>query len=99
MYPPRSEAGAIGRTEALFRLAMQDVDPRVLVREAASTEALWLSEGLAQMAEELVAREYELADNVHATELFREGSAGRTRSYLLDPSAVSLLVAEGRSPT
>ena len=74
---------------------MVHFNERVLMLEAASTEALWLSEGLAQMAEELVAREYELAENAFGTRLFREGNTGRARRYLFDPSAVSLLVAGG----
>ena len=74
---------------------MVHFNERVLVLEAASTEALWLSEGLAQMAEELVAREYELLENTFATQLFRDGNTGRARRYLFDTSAASLLVAGG----
>lgn len=74
---------------------MVHFNERVLVLEAASTEALWLSEGLAQMAEELVASEYELAENSFATQLFRVGNSGRARRYLANPSSTSLLVGAG----
>jgi len=74
---------------------MVHFNERVLVLEAASTEALWLSEGLAQMAEELVARDYENAENSFATNLFRAGNTGRARRYLFDTSAASLIVAAG----
>ena len=75
---------------------MVHFNERVLLLQAASTDALWLSEGLALMAEELVAREYELREDASATELFRVGNRRRARRYLVDPSAVSLIVAEGR---
>jgi len=75
---------------------MVHFNERVLVLQAASTDALWLTEGLAQMAEELVAREYELREDAASTALFRDGNAGRARRYLVDPSAVSLIVGEGR---
>ena len=74
---------------------MVHFNERVLLLHAASTDALWLSEGLALMAEELVAREYELREDASAIELFRVGNTGRARRYLADPSAVSLIVAEG----
>ena len=95
---PRPKDRVLEVTPAILAHEFQHMvhfNERVLVLEAASTEALWLSEGLAQMAEELVAREYELAENTHATELFREGNLERARRYLLDPSAVSLLGADG----
>ena len=75
---------------------MVHFNERVLLLGSVSTEALWLSEGLALMAEELVAREYELREDASATELFRMGNTERARRYLVDPSAVSLIVADGR---
>ena len=95
---PRPKDRVLEATPAVLAHEFQHMvhfNQRVLVLEAASTEALWLSEGLAQMAEELVAREYELDENAHAVELFRRGNLQRARQYLLDPSDVSLLVAEG----
>jgi hypothetical protein len=59
-------------------------------------EALWLSEALAQMAEELVARRYiELGDAV-STELFRMGTRARARRYAASTDSVSLIVSTGQ---
>lgn len=69
---------------------------RVLKRGAPGTEALWLSEGLAQMAEELVARALEAAGEASAAEDYRLGNRIRARRYLADPAAVSLIVATGQ---
>ena len=95
---PRSKQRVLEATPAVLAHEVQHMvhfNQRVLMLEAASTDAVWLSEGLAQMAEELVARAYVLNDNAHAVELFRRGNLQRARQYLLDPSDVSLLVAEG----
>lgn len=69
---------------------------RVLELDAPGTEALWLSEGLAQMAEELVAGAYQARGDFAAAELFREGNEDRARRYLLAPDSVSLIVATGQ---
>lgn len=69
---------------------------RILRKGAAGTEALWLSEGMAQMAEELVARALEQAGRGSAAEEYRAGNRARARKYLADPSAVSLIVAAGQ---
>jgi hypothetical protein len=69
---------------------------RVLKLGAAGTEALWLSEGLAQMAEELVARVYLERGDPVAAEEYRAGNRVRARRYLSDPAAVSLIVATGQ---
>ena len=95
---PRPKHKVLEATPAVLAHEFQHMvhfNQRILVLEAASTEALWLNEGLAQMAEELVAREYESDENADAVQLFRMGNLQRARQYLLDPSAVSLLVAEG----
>lgn len=69
---------------------------RVLKLGAPGTEALWLSEGLAQMAEELVARVLEEAGQSAAAEEYRVGNRIRARRYLADPGAVSLIVGTGQ---
>ncbi len=69
---------------------------RVLVRGAASTEALWLSEGLAQMSEELVARAYYGRDDAPTGDRYRSGNLLRARRYLSSTSSVSLIVATGQ---
>jgi len=75
---------------------MVHFNERVLVRKAESTEALWLSEGLAQMAEELVARALEERGDVDMVEEYRSGNRTRARRYLADPGAASLIVASGQ---
>lgn len=69
---------------------------RVLKLGAAGTEALWLSEGLAQMAEELVARAFDASNRADVAEDYRVGNRIRGRRYLADPGAVSLIVATGQ---
>ncbi len=75
---------------------MVHFNERMLVRKAESTEALWLSEGLAQMAEELVARAFEELGDVVKAEDYRSGNRARARRYLSDPAAASLIVATGQ---
>jgi IPT/TIG domain len=69
---------------------------RVLVRGAAADDAVWLSEGMAQYAEELVARAYEASGDAVSTSLLRDGARDRARRYLADPGAVSLLISVGQ---
>jgi len=75
---------------------MVHFNERVLKKGASGTEALWLSEGMAQMAEELVARALEKSGLFIAAEDYRSGNRTRARKYLADPSAVSLIVATGQ---
>jgi hypothetical protein len=96
---PRAKARVLEVTPAVLAHEFQHMvhfNQRVLALEAASSEALWLSEGMAQMAEELVAREYEDILSEEDTELFREGNTSRARQYLFNPADVSLIVATGR---
>ena len=69
---------------------------RALRLGGSGTGALWVSEGLAQMAEELVARRYADAGEAELAEQFRNGNRIRARRYLEDPSAVSLVIASGQ---
>jgi hypothetical protein len=75
---------------------MVHFNERILKRGAGGSEALWLSEGLAQMAEELVAQAQEMTGLTAAAEEFRSDNRTRARRYLADPSAVSLVVAAGQ---
>ncbi|MHB1192604.1 MAG: hypothetical protein ACYC6F_06105 [Longimicrobiales bacterium] len=75
---------------------MVHFNQRVLQSRAEGTEALWLSEGMAQMAEELVARTLQASGLLAAAEEYRAGNRTRARKYLADPSAVSLIVASGQ---
>jgi len=90
--------------------AVLDVVPAVLAHEFqhmvqfnqrylqldAGQEALWLSEALAQMAEELVARRYDALADPTSAEIFRSGARSRARRYLVDTGDVSLIVSTGQ---
>ncbi|HKJ03569.1 MAG TPA: hypothetical protein VJ997_13970, partial [Longimicrobiales bacterium] len=97
--------------DARYRQSVMEVMPAILAHEfqhmihfnqrvlklgADGTEALWLSEGMAQMAEELVARAYLKVGDAPTAEQYRDGNRKRARSYLGDPSAVSLIVSTGQ---
>ena len=75
---------------------MVHFNERILKRGAETTEALWLSEGMAQMAEELVARALEASGAIANVEEYRSGNRTRARKYLADPAAVSLIVSTGQ---
>jgi hypothetical protein len=75
---------------------MVHFNERVLVRGALGQEALWLSEGLAQMAEELVARAYDALGDGNSAQLFRAGAVQRARRYLVGPDTVSVVVTSGQ---
>jgi hypothetical protein len=60
-----------------------------------SQDALWMLEGLAQMGEELVARDYLASADSAQAELFRDGNRRRTLLYLERPDTVSLIVSSG----
>lgn len=70
---------------------MVHFNQRILVAGAADQDALWLSEALAQMAEDLVGMAYEgMGDPVRALD-YQLGNWSRARRFLLDPSQVSVL--------
>ncbi len=69
---------------------------RVLKLGAARTEALWLSEGLAQMAEELVGLAYERRGDFVQAQRFRDGNEDRARRYLAHTDSSSLIVGTGQ---
>ncbi len=75
---------------------MVNFNERVLKAGAEANEAVWLSEGLAQYAEELVARAYEDAGDTEGAVLFRRGTQDRSRRYLSGPDTVSLIVSVGQ---
>jgi len=72
---------------------MVNFNQRILVGGAASQEALWLSEALAQMAEDLVGSAFEALGNAEKAHVFRVGNWGRARRFLLEPGNVSVLAA------
>jgi hypothetical protein len=74
---------------------MVHFNERILVRSADSQEALWLSEALAQMAEEMVRRDYAALGDTASQTLFRAGTRDRSRRYLQRPDTVSAIVTTG----
>jgi hypothetical protein len=64
---------------------------RILVGGAESQDALWLSEALAQMAEDLVGEAYRAMGRPEQAEQYQLGNWSRARRFLLEPSHVSVL--------
>jgi hypothetical protein len=64
---------------------------RMLEGGADGQEALWLSEALAQMAEDLVGTAYEKAGDPEQARQYQMGNWTRARRFLLDPAHVSVL--------
>jgi hypothetical protein len=94
----RTKAAVLAATPAILAHEFQHMvhfNERVLVRDAGSTEAVWLSEGLAQFSEELVARRHEQRGEPAQAELFRTGTRERARRYLSGPDTVSLILTTG----
>jgi hypothetical protein len=96
---PRGKAKILQVVPAILAHEFQHMihfNERVLELGAAGSEALWLSEGLAQMAEELVARAHDARGDAAAAVRFREGNDDRARRYLEATDAASLIVATGQ---
>jgi hypothetical protein len=60
-----------------------------------STDALWLSEGMAHHAEDVVADVYESRGDAANASLFRQQNYTRAARYLRDPSFTSLIADAG----
>jgi hypothetical protein len=72
---------------------MVNFNLRILVGGATSQEALWLSEALAQMAEDLVGAVFESRGQADKAFEYRVGNWGRARRFLQDPGSVSVLAS------
>ena len=68
---------------------------RIIVREAATREAIWLSEGLAHIAEHLVGEEFRRRGRVAEADEHQRGNRDRATFFLTEPSEVSLIIAAG----
>jgi hypothetical protein len=66
---------------------------RVLLGGAPGQEALWLSEALAQMAEDLVGAVFRRASRPDKAHQYQVGNWGRARRFLQNPSQVSVLAS------
>ena len=100
--PGGAEGPAIGKFNALNTIPavlahefehMVHFNQRMLLRGAETSEALWLSEALAQMAEDLVGDAFERAREPAKALYYRSGNFIRARLFLRDPGHVSLLAS------
>ncbi len=95
---PREKERVLADVPAVLAHEFQHMvhfNERALLRDGEGTGALWLSEGLAQMAEELVARRHLERGDEASVERFRRANRHRARRYLQDPTDASLVVAAG----
>ena len=96
---PRTTEDVLTVTPAVLAHEFQHMvhyNERILAGGATTNEALWLSEALAQMAEDRVSRAYDaLGDGASAAQ-FRSGNIARARRYLEDTPDVSLIVGTGQ---
>ena len=97
--PAGEEGPAIGRSTALNAIPavlahefehMVHFNQRILLGGAAGSDALWLSEALAQMAEDLVGDAFERAREFAKAAYYHAGNFNRARLFLRSPEEVSL---------
>jgi hypothetical protein len=70
---------------------MVHFNQRLLLGGASAQDALWLSEALAQMAEDLVGDAHEAENNIVKAMDYRSGNWDRATRFLRQPSQVSVL--------
>jgi hypothetical protein len=100
--PQGEEGPSIGRFTVLTVIPsilahefehMVHFNRRMLVGQAEATDALWLSEALAQMAEDLVGQAYQGASNLAKAAQYQSGNWARAQRFLENPSQVSVLAS------
>jgi hypothetical protein len=69
---------------------------RMILEQASNREALWLSEGLAHMAEDLVGKELRSRGRAAEADEYQIGNWRRVSLFLADPPDVSLITAAGQ---
>jgi hypothetical protein len=74
---------------------MISFNQRVLELGGLTQEALWLSEGLAQMAEDLVGTAFLARGDTTKAVVYKSGNWIRAERYVRDPGSVSLIVTQG----
>ncbi len=72
---------------------MVHYNQRMLVGRAEHQDALWLSEAMAQMAEDLVGEAFEQRGATQKALQYRQGNWSRARRFLEEPSQVSVLAS------
>jgi hypothetical protein len=69
---------------------------RIIQRGTANREALWRSEGLAHIAEDLVGEELRRRERVAEAGDYQSGNRRRASLFLTEPSEVSLIIGAGQ---
>jgi IPT/TIG domain-containing protein len=93
---PRTTESLLGALPPILAHEFQHMvhfNQRVLIGGGGGTDALWLSEGLATMAEDLVGEA--AGPNPTDGKRYRVGNLARVSRFLRDPEAVSLTVTAG----
>lgn len=100
LVPDPSGRWGDARTRTAVRAAVPPVLAHELqhmihfARRGFSSDALWLAEGLAHLAEDLVADVFATRGEHATANLFRAGNIGRAREFLAAPAGTALLDEE-----
>jgi hypothetical protein len=92
--PALSKASVLATVPAVLAHEFEHMvhfNQRILRAGAQGQEALWLSEAMAQMAEELVGEAFEAAGDLVKAHRYQVGNWTRARRFLADPSEISLI--------
>lgn len=94
--PPRSRSLVLNTVPAVLGHEFEHMvhfNQRILIGGASSQDALWLSEALAQMAEDLVGAAFETLGDPERAYQYWAGNWSRARRFLMEPSQVSVLAS------
>lgn len=75
---------------------MVNFNQRALVRDGDFTDVLWVSEGMALMAEDVVGEAFRQAGDSSKADLYQSGNWARAQRYLRDPGGASLVATQGQ---
>lgn len=75
---------------------MVNFNQRALVRSGDFTDALWVSEGMALMAEDVVGEAFQEAGDSSKAVLYQAGNWARAQRYLENPGGASLVATQGQ---
>lgn len=94
--PPRSRSLVLNTVPAVLAHEFEHMvhfNQRILIAGASSQEVLWLSEALAQMAEDLVGSAFDASLYPARAYQYRVGNWSRARRFLMEPNQVSVLAS------
>jgi hypothetical protein len=100
MVPDPSARWGDSRSHALVRAAVPPVLAHEFqhmihfARRGLTSDALWLSEGLAHTAEEIVADVFAAAGQTAMANSFRSGNLDRARAFLTSPSSTTVVTEQ-----